>query len=220
MNLIFQDFFQEFPCSQPALIQLYVEKVLEWNERINITGSKTVESFLFHHIVDVYLAYKHYLAEIEEPSKTWMDVGSGGGLPGMVFSLLNPSLTVKLVEVRKNKATVLQNLIETLGLENQVQLFNQTFESLSLQQIETPLWFRAFLPGQKLLQFFKRNEYQLRNKRIVLMKGPAWRNEKEEIFGFKGLSLEWKKRISDALEISYELPRNLGTRMLVILNPK
>jgi 16S rRNA (guanine(527)-N(7))-methyltransferase RsmG len=66
------------------------------------------------HILDSLRA-----AAIPSPTtRTAYDIGSGGGLPGMVVAIACPSLHVRLVEPRRNRAAFLQYAVEAVGLKN------------------------------------------------------------------------------------------------------
>ncbi len=66
------------------------------------------------HILDSLRA-----AAIPSPTtRTAYDIGSGGGLPGIVVAIACPSLHVRLVEPRRNRASFLQSAIEVIGLRN------------------------------------------------------------------------------------------------------
>ena len=66
------------------------------------------------HILDSLRA-----AAIPSPTtRTAFDIGSGGGLPGIVVAIACPSLRVRLVEPRRNRASFLQSAIDAIGLRN------------------------------------------------------------------------------------------------------
>jgi 16S rRNA (guanine527-N7)-methyltransferase len=78
------------------------------------------------HILDSLRA-----AAIPSPtSRTAYDIGSGGGLPGIVVAIARPSLKVRLVEPRRNRAAFLQSAIEAIGLGN-AEVIGRRIEELT-----------------------------------------------------------------------------------------
>jgi 16S rRNA (guanine527-N7)-methyltransferase len=90
-----------------------VQMVRLWNQRVNLTAASDPE-----HLVDLYLADAAVLAAIEAsraPAGTrWVDVGSGGGAPGLPLSVLAPELDLTLVEPRAKRAAFLRTALGTL----------------------------------------------------------------------------------------------------------
>jgi 16S rRNA (guanine(527)-N(7))-methyltransferase RsmG len=78
------------------------------------------------HILDSLRA-----AAIPSPTaRTAYDIGSGGGLPGIVVAIARPSLHVRLVEPRRNRAAFLQSAVEVIGLGN-AEVVGRRIEELS-----------------------------------------------------------------------------------------
>lgn len=93
---------------------VYEALFFKWSKTINLAAPSTLAEFWNRHILD-----SAQLAAIHEPAGIWVDIGSGGGLPGIVMSiLLRESSTgiIHLVESNGKKAGFLrQALIETGG---------------------------------------------------------------------------------------------------------
>ncbi len=192
----------------------YIELVFEWNEKINITGSKNYEDFVLKHVLDSILAYRVKKAET---SHRILDVGSGGGLPGIVFSIISPNTEVVLIEKKLKKANVLKSIIEALGLTDRVSVFCGGFEDFNNVSDSDEIWFRGFLPANKLIKYFNDNFEASKFKNIILMKGPSWGVEKSEAINLVGISDEWVMRFVESVEIDYELPDGTGSRRLVLI---
>ena len=78
----------------PAL-EAYWSLLLKWQKTVNLISSKTIESGWNRHILDS--AQLYFL--IENQQHTLMDVGSGGGLPGIVIAILNKELHGPLTKI-------------------------------------------------------------------------------------------------------------------------
>lgn len=102
------------------LLKAYEALVKKWNPTINLVAKGSLDGFWERHIVDSVQIFN--LAS--EKAKTWVDLGSGGGLPGIVVAILakqhNPALNVTLVESDQRKATFLRTAIRELELSAQV----------------------------------------------------------------------------------------------------
>ena len=87
-------------------------ELAKWNRKINLTA-----------IADpLEIAVKHFLDSIAPaghipPDGTMLDVGSGGGFPGVPLKIIFPSLTVTLIDASRKKVNFLKHLIRTLKLE-------------------------------------------------------------------------------------------------------
>ena len=88
----------------------------KWNPVINLVGKQTIADSWNRHVLD-----SAQLLPIAGPSaKTWTDLGSGGGLPAIVISILakdlRPSLHVTMLESDQRKAAFLRTVISDLGI--------------------------------------------------------------------------------------------------------
>ena len=99
-----------------APLAQYASLVLEWGARLNLTGAKTPEALADEHLADA-LALLRYLPA--EPF-SFVDVGSGAGLPGLVIALLRTDATGRLLEPVGKKHAFLAHAIRTLGLTGRI----------------------------------------------------------------------------------------------------
>ena len=194
-------------------LAMYMKLLLEWNEKINVTGAKNPDELALKHIADVWGA----LNVLGRPTGRVVDVGSGGGIPGIVIAIISPLTEVVLVERRQKKAGVLAKIVEELGLSARVRVVPRSFEEVKGLHKNSEYWFRGFLPGPKfaayLSEFFPRADLG----QIVLMKGPAWQQEKLDIMGQQKIKQDWKERFAGAGELTYTLPQDAGERVLVLV---
>lgn len=97
----------------PQLDQIcaYMEYLLEWNTRINLISRASLENTASHHIVDSVLA-----ARMLPPVTRITDLGTGGGLPGIIISILAEKTEVILCDTKAKKINFLNNCIRDLNL--------------------------------------------------------------------------------------------------------
>lgn len=107
-----------FVPTQLALERLdqFVRLIEKWNPSINVIAKSTVASLWERHIVDSLQIFRC----AQSGTKNWVDLGSGGGFPGIVVAILAadalPELRVSLVESDRRKAVFLSETIRQLGL--------------------------------------------------------------------------------------------------------
>lgn len=99
--------------SESALPRLerFVDLILEWNERINLTGLRNrseIEEIL---VGDAVLSLRF----IPVSSRDVLDFGSGAGIPGLVWTLCDPSAKVTSVESRQKKVAFQKEVLRTIG---------------------------------------------------------------------------------------------------------
>ncbi len=107
----------EFPPKLVAQLQLYLDLLLRWNARMNLTAVRAPEQIVTRHFGESLFAAQVLKAHIDGP-KTLADVGSGAGFPGIPAKLLIPELQLTLIESQNKKATFLREVARALKLEN------------------------------------------------------------------------------------------------------
>lgn len=92
---------------EPALAQLatYLELLLRWNRRVNLTGLQAPRA-----IVRRLFGESLYLSRLLELRGRLIDVGSGAGFPGLALKLVAPDLRVTLIEPRRRKGAFLREV--------------------------------------------------------------------------------------------------------------
>lgn len=115
----------------------YLGLLAKWNRIYNLTALREPEQMLVQHIFDsaaVVPALHRCVEKWAEPSRqtqpTIVDVGSGGGLPGIVIALLWPQADLVLVEPVAKKAAFLQQVVAELALTN-VRVLRSRVEDLA-----------------------------------------------------------------------------------------
>ena len=92
-------------------LERFVALLLDENDRQNLIGRSTADEIWERHIADSAQLVRF----APRPDSSWLDIGSGAGLPGMVIAILTEG-PVTLLEPRKLRANFLQRAAETLGL--------------------------------------------------------------------------------------------------------
>jgi 16S rRNA (guanine(527)-N(7))-methyltransferase GidB len=91
-------------------IALYTQRLLEWNQRVNLTGARTVNDLLGEHLPDSFA-----LARLVPETSDIVDIGSGGGLPAVPLALLRPDCRITLVEPRAKRVAFLNMVTRVCG---------------------------------------------------------------------------------------------------------
>ena len=113
-----------------SAISKYIDVLVKWNARINLTAVRAPEEMIQRHFGESFFAARHLLSG--GLIKSLIDLGSGAGFPGVPFALLDSNAEVTLIESNQKKATFLRELVRTLGLTN-VEVFSDRGEKYSKQ---------------------------------------------------------------------------------------
>jgi 16S rRNA (guanine527-N7)-methyltransferase len=107
-------------------VSTYIDLLLKWNARINLTAIREPNEIVQRHFGESLFAAK-YLLEQKQP-QTAIDLGSGAGFPGVPFAMLAPDVQVTLIEAQQKKATFLRELVRVLDMEK-IKVFDQRAEN-------------------------------------------------------------------------------------------
>ena len=190
-------------------IRTYVTELLRWNEKINLTAAKDPAEVLNRHVLDSLVPLAH-LSGVHR----LLDVGPGGGFPGIPLKIFRPSLSVVLVEARRKKAAFNQHVVDRLGLEGiEVIWARLGDEEIDQRFGKTPfdaIISRAAFSGTRILELAYR---VLRpGGRILLMKGTLGGREQEE------LQEGARNRGRSVVQVvPYRLPGSNRTKNLVVI---
>ena len=94
-----------------ALLPLYTE----WNEKINVVSRKDIDNLNLHHVLHSLAIAK--IMGFKDGSHI-LDLGTGGGFPGIPLAILYPSVNFLLVDSTAKKIRVVQEVTTALGLKN------------------------------------------------------------------------------------------------------
>lgn len=99
--------------AQQLLLLEYVALLKKWNSTYNLTALRNEETMISHHILDSLT-----LLPYVQNAQTLMDVGSGGGMPGIPTAICRPDLQITLLDSNTKKTSFLQQAVIELGLTN------------------------------------------------------------------------------------------------------
>ena len=196
----------ELPAAQVALLARYCELLWDWNTKLNLTRHTDYEKFVARDLTDS-LAFARFLV----PKEKVLDVGSGGGVPGVVLAIVRGDLQMSLSESVGKKARVLDDIVARLGLPTPV-LHARAEDILSEQRFNT-LVVRAVARLKKLLEWFRPHWRDF--DRLLVLKGPSWVEERGEARHYGLLhDLALRKLVS------YPLPGTESESVLLQICPK
>lgn len=96
----------------------YMALIQKWNKVYNLTALRDPADMLTHHVLDSLTAVAPLTRHTQGQAIRVLDVGSGGGLPGVVLAICMPELNVTCVDTVAKKAAFVQQVAATLKLPN------------------------------------------------------------------------------------------------------
>ncbi len=108
-------YFPEITEQQESQFNQLLPLYKEWNEKINVVSRKDIENLMLHHVLHS-LAIAKFLPF--RPGTEVLDVGTGGGFPGIPLAILFPETQFLLVDSIGKKIKVVEGVAEALGLSN------------------------------------------------------------------------------------------------------
>jgi 16S rRNA (guanine527-N7)-methyltransferase len=123
-----------------ANLSVYLDLLLKWNARTNLTAIRDPEEIVQRHFGESLFAGIH-LAQRLPADATVLDLGSGAGFPGLPMQLLLPALKVTLAESQNKKSTFLREVVRTLNLPTEVhaaraETLNSRFDVVTLRAVD------------------------------------------------------------------------------------
>ena len=165
----------------------YEKLLFKWNAKINLVSRSTLDNFWNRHVLDS----AQFLSSVGEKAGKWVDLGSGGGLPGLVVAILSdeiePVNKLFLVEADARKAVFLKTVCRELGLK--VEVYNNRIEELPPMSANI-VSARALAP-LKTLCLYAKNHLE-KDGVAVFAKGENWKAElveaqKKWIFSYEAV---------------------------------
>jgi len=98
---------------QIQLMAIHANELATWNKKINLTAIKEPLQIAEKHFIDSIAA-----ASLLGNESSIIDMGSGGGFPGIVIKIMKPSLKVVLIDSSRKKVNFLKHMIRMLHLDN------------------------------------------------------------------------------------------------------
>lgn len=156
---------------QIAVLDRYRAALWELNEQINLTRHTTMEKFVGRDVVDS-LAFSPHL----ETGERVLDVGTGGGVPGVILAIARPDLRIELCESVAKRAKAIGEILRQAGLS--LPVHHARAEALLEHEVYDALVVRAVASLAKLLTWFDPRWNSI--GRLLVLKGPAWVEERGE----------------------------------------
>jgi 16S rRNA (guanine527-N7)-methyltransferase len=95
-------------------LERYSSLIMKWNKRIQMTATRDLEEFVSRHVVDSL----ELAQDLPSGEAKMLDVGSGGGLPGIVLAIARPDIEFTLIEPTQKKHAFLSTARRELVLDN------------------------------------------------------------------------------------------------------
>ena len=103
---------------QQGRLMAYLDLLSKWNRVYNLTAVRDPAQMLTHHLLDSLAVIGPLRRHTQGAAANLLDVGSGGGLPGVVIAICCPELSVSCVDTVAKKASFIQHAAGALGLNN------------------------------------------------------------------------------------------------------
>ena len=112
---VLQKYFSEFTDEQLRQFEALGKLYPEWNEKINVISRKDIDSLYTRHIL-----HSLSIATIIDfqPGTKIIDIGCGGGFPGVPLAIFFPEVSFHLVDSINKKLTVVREISQAIGLKN------------------------------------------------------------------------------------------------------
>jgi 16S rRNA (guanine527-N7)-methyltransferase len=184
------------------LFEIYLNELQEWNKKINLTSIRDTDDIILKHFYDSLTLLYHVPL-----SGKIVDLGSGGGFPGIPIKIIAPFLEVLLIESVRKKANFLNHIIGSLNLKG-IEVFNGRAEDFPGKEYFDYAVSRAFgslkIYLKTAIPLVKNGGY------IVAMKGRNVDGELEEA------QKKFHKTACLHNKISFDLPLNAGKRTIIV----
>ena len=173
--------------------------VQKWSPRINLVARSTLGQLESRHIADSAQLFK-----IAPVSKKWLDLGSGGGFPGLVIAILaadlRPEMSVVMVESDTRKCVFLRTALRELGVQGDV--VQSRIEALAPADADL-VSARALAPLPKLLGYAAR--HMAIGATALFPKGSNWQTELSEARESWHFDLETHTSVVDPSSVILEV---------------
>ena len=170
----------------------YCQALWEINKEMNLTRHTTYEKFVTRDLLDTI-----EISKLIPEGKEVLDIGSGGGVPGMVLSIIRPDLKIALTDSVGKKAIALGEIAEAIGAN--VEIYKCRAEELLEDFRYDYTTARAVGPLKKLGTWF--GEVWPSLGKLLAIKGPKWIEEKAEAD-----ELELFQNVDIRVVSEYEVP--------------
>ena len=196
----------ELPAEQIAQLDRYRELLWAENEYLNLTRHTTFEKFVTRDVVDSLA-----LVRLIDIGEVVLDLGTGGGVPGVILAIVRPDLQVTACDSVAKRARATEQIVSQLDVDlDVVHSSGQTL--LESQSVDT-IVSRAVAPLRKMLTWLEPHWDAF--SQLLLIKGRSWVEERGEARHL-GLLRELQLRRLN----SYETPGTGAENVVLGIRPK
>jgi 16S rRNA (guanine527-N7)-methyltransferase len=109
-------------------VSRYLELLVQWNQKINLTSLKIPQEIIIKHFLDSISCIKVINKYIDKERINIIDIGTGAGFPGIPIKIICPSIRLSLLEARKKKTIFLEKVTEEINFQK-VKILNGRAET-------------------------------------------------------------------------------------------
>ncbi len=169
LRKLLEPFGLDLSSVQQEQILAYLQLLLRWNEKINLTAVRDPEECVTRHFGESLFIAGHYQLQGD-----LLDIGSGAGFPGLALKIVFPGISVTLLEPVAKKRAFLKEAVrvcgftqvevrgerlEALASANPLQVFNfSTMRAVGNLELLVPLAARCLNPGGNLLLWLSQDQ--------------------------------------------------------------
>jgi 16S rRNA (guanine527-N7)-methyltransferase len=169
---IIEKYFSDFTPAQLKQFSALKELYSSWNEKINVISRKDIDNFYLHHVLHSLSIATQF--EFRKNSHV-MDLGCGGGFPGVPLAIFFPEVTFHMVDSINKKLTVIKEIAKEIGLDN-IHTKHSRAEDIKNQQFDAVVS-RAVAPLKDLWYWSKplirknKNKTETEPNGLICLKG-------------------------------------------------
>ena len=192
---------------QKVMFYNYMNILLEWNQKINLTTITKPEDIIIKHFIDSLTVLKY----IKNEKINIIDIGTGAGFPGIPIKIANDLNNITLLDSLNKRIVFLQNVINELKLKDIVAVHSRAEEYIKLEkrEIYDIAVSRAVANMSTLLEYLL--PYVKINGICICMKGPNIEEELEN--SKKALSILGGKIVNID---NFELPDGSKRNIIIV----
>ena len=147
---IIQQYFSDFTPKQTQQLAALKDLYSSWNEKINVISRKDIDNFYLHHVLHSLAIATQF--EFGKDMQV-MDLGCGGGFPGVPLAIFFPDAQFHMVDSINKKLTVIKEIAAEIGLDN-ISTRHSRAEDIKDRQFDTVVS-RAVAPLKDLWRWSK-----------------------------------------------------------------
>ncbi len=172
-------FFPNLTAQQKEQFQKLYDLYIDWNNKINVISRKDIEHLYIHHILHSLIIYKFFPFQ---PGTAVLDVGTGGGFPGIPLAIMQPECEFRLVDSIGKKVKVATSVSDSIGLSN------VKTQQIRAEKIKEKFHFivsRAVMPLPRFvkltLKLLHKDDFNAFPNGIIYLKGGDFQQELNEM---------------------------------------